>query len=189
MLVLGISGYAACGKSEAARYLRERHNFEIFEISKEIEEEAQKLGLLDNIIGYEERKRKLSEVGKRIREFYGREDIFAIKIIQKIKDGKFKRIVIDGIRSISEYETFKKEFQKIFYLIFITANDKIRYERRKLQDKYFNLTFEEFLERDKRDSKLLGLEKLEELADFIIENNSSLNDFYKKLDLIINSLL
>lgn len=189
MLIVGLSGYAASGKTEAAKYLKKKYNFEIFEFSKEVEKEAIKLNLIPRNLSLEEKKRKLSEIGKKIREFFENEEIFAIKIIKKIRDKKIEKAVVDGFRSIVEVETFKKEFKKNFYLIFIIANAKIRYERRKLQDKKFNLNFEEFLERDKNDIESLGLNKLEKIANFIIENNSSLEDFYKKIDLIINSIL
>ncbi|MFH7903219.1 MAG: AAA family ATPase, partial [Candidatus Aenigmatarchaeota archaeon] len=168
MLIIGLSGYAASGKSEAAKYLKEKYNFEIFEFSKIIEEEAIKLNLIQENLSLEEKKRKLSEVGKIIREKYGKEEIFALKIIEKIKANKIKKAVVDGIRSLNEIKAFKDEFNKNFYLIFISADAKIRYERRKSQDKNFNLSFDEFLERDKKDINTLGLDKLEEIADFII---------------------
>lgn len=188
MIVIGVSGYAASGKSEFANYLKEKYGFKVFEFSETIEEEAKKLKLLEENLSLEEKKRELSEIGKKIRENYGREDIFALKIIEKIKSEKFGKIVVSGFRNLAEVNAFKKDFGKNFYLIFIEANAKIRYERRKLQDPNFNLTFEEFLERDKRDEKELGLRDLKEVANFVVENNSSLEDFYKKIDLIINLL-
>ncbi|MEM5820787.1 MAG: AAA family ATPase [Candidatus Aenigmatarchaeota archaeon] len=189
MIILGICGYAASGKSEAAKYLKEKYYFEVFEFSEIIEEEAKKLGLISENLSLEEKKRKLSEVGKIIREKFGRKDIFAIRIIEKIKERSLERVVISGIRSLEEYFAFKNSFGKSFYLIFIEVDAKIRYQRRKLQDKNFNLSFEEFLERDKRDEKELNLKELKDLADFVIENNSSLEDFYKKIDLIVSSLI
>ena len=186
MIVIGVSGYAASGKSEFAKYLKEKYGFKVFEFSEIIEEEAKRLKLLEENLSLEEKKRKLSELGKKIREIYGREDIFALKIVEKIKSENFEKIVVSGFRNLVEVEVFKKEFGKNFYLIFIEADAKIRYERRKIQDPNFNLTFEEFLQRDKRDEKELGLRELKEVANFVIENNSSLEDFYKKIDLIIN---
>jgi len=188
MIVIGVSGYAASGKSEFAKYLKEKYRFKVFEFSETIEEEAKKLKLLEENLSLEEKKRELSEIGKKIRENYGREDIFALKIIEKIKSEKLGKIVVSGFRNLAEVNAFKKEFGKNFYLIFIEADAKIRYERRKLQDPNFNLTLEEFLERDKRDEKELGLRDLKEVANFVVENNSSLEDFYKKIDLIINLL-
>jgi len=188
MIVIGVSGYAASGKSEFANYLKEKYGFKVFEFSEIIEEEAKKLNLLEENLSLEEKKRKLSELGKKIRETYGREDIFALKIVEKIKSESLEKVVVSGFRNLIEVKVFKKEFEKNFYLIFIEANAKIRYERRKMQDPNFNLTFEEFLERDRRDEKELGLKELKEIANFVIENNSSLEDFYKKIDLIINSL-
>jgi len=188
MIVIGISGYAASGKSEFAKYLKEKYGFKIFEFSEIIEEEARKLSLLEENLNLEEKKRKLSEIGRKIREIYGREDIFALKIVEKIKSESLEKVVVSGFRNLIEVEVFKKEFGKNFYLIFIEADAKIRYERRKMQDPNFNLTFEEFLQRDKRDEKELGLKELKEVANFIVENNSSLEDFYKKIDLIISSL-
>ncbi|MEM5829932.1 MAG: AAA family ATPase [Candidatus Aenigmatarchaeota archaeon] len=189
MIILGVCGYAASGKSEVSNYLKEKYNFEVFEFSDIIEEEAKKLGLISENLNLEEKKRKLSEVGKIIREKFGRKDIFAIKIIEKIKEKNLEKVVVSGIRSLDEYFAFKNAFGKNFYLIFLDVDAKIRYERRKLQDKSFNLSFEEFLERDKRDEKELNLKELKDLSDFIIENNSSLEDLYKKIDLIISSLI
>ncbi|MEM0243183.1 MAG: AAA family ATPase [Candidatus Aenigmatarchaeota archaeon] len=189
MLIIGLSGYAASGKSEAAKYLKNKYGFETFEFSREIEEEAKKLNLIQEKLSLEEKKRRLSEIGKTIREKYGREDYFAIKIAEKIKKENIDRVTVDGFRNVIEVEVFKKEFNKNFWLIFIKSDAKIRYERRKQQDKFFNLSFEEFLKRDKEDIKNLGLDKIEENSNFIIENNSSLKDFYEKIDLIIKSLI
>jgi len=188
MIVIGVSGYAASGKSEFAKYLKEKYGFKVFEFSEIIEEEARKLKLLEENLSLEEKKRKLSELGKKIRENYGREDIFALKIVEKIKSENLEKVVVSGFRNLIEVEVFKREFGKNFYLIFIEVDAKIRYERRKIQDPNFNLSFEEFLERDKKDEKELGLKELKEVANFIVENNSSLEDFYKKIDLIIKSL-
>ncbi|MEM5815388.1 MAG: AAA family ATPase, partial [Candidatus Aenigmatarchaeota archaeon] len=159
MIIIGLSGFAASGKTEVANYLKEKYFFEILEFSKVIEEEGIKMGLIKGELSLEEKKRTLSEVGAIIRKKYNDEAIFARFLVKKIMEENIERVVVSGFRSRYEVEVFKDAFKKKFYLVWVETDVRLRYERRKLQDPDFNLSFEEFLERDENDSKRLGLDK------------------------------
>ncbi|MEM5875066.1 MAG: AAA family ATPase [Candidatus Aenigmatarchaeota archaeon] len=188
MLVIGLSGYAASGKTEVANYLKEKYNFTVLEFSQIIEEEAKKLGLIKENLGLEEKKRVLSEVGSIIRKKYNDEAVFARLLIKKIVEENKDKVVVTGFRSLNEVEVFREKFKYNFYLIWIETDVKLRYERRKAQDPDFNLSFEEFLERDKNDVIKLGLDKIKEISDIIIENNSNIEDLKKRIDNLLKSI-
>lgn len=189
MLILGLSGFAASGKTEIANYLKEKYSFTILEFSQVIEEEAKRMGLMKNNLSLEEKKRVLSEVGAIIRKKYNDEAIFAKFLVKKIMEENTERVVVTGFRSRYEVEVFKDAFKENFYLVWVETDVRLRYERRKLQDPNFNLSFEEFLERDENDSKRLGLDKIKDMANFFIENNSTLDDLKKKVDDFIDKIL
>lgn len=189
MLILGLSGFAASGKTEIANYLKEKYSFTILEFSQVIEEEAKRMGLMKDNLSLEEKKRVLSEVGAIIRKKYNDEAIFAKFLVKKIMEENIERVVVTGFRSRYEVEVFKDAFKEKFYLVWVETDVRLRYERRKLQDPNFNLSFEEFLERDENDSKRLGLDKIKDMANFFIENNSTLDDLKKKVDDFIDKIL
>ncbi|MGC9059056.1 MAG: AAA family ATPase [Candidatus Aenigmatarchaeota archaeon] len=188
MLIIGLTGYAASGKTEIANYLKNSYSFTIIEFSQIIEEEGKKLGLIKEGLSLEEKKRKLSEIGAEIRKKYNNEAIFAEFIVRKILEEKIEKAVVVGFRSLKEVETFRKAFGKNFILVFVYTDAKIRYERRKLQDPSFNYTFEEFLQRDSNDIKNLGLNKMKEASDYLIDNNSSLEDLFRNVDKMLKTI-
>lgn len=184
MLVVGVAGYAGSGKTTVANYLREKYGFRVYTFSQVVEREARKMELLKDNMRLEEKKRILSEVGGLIREKYGKKEIFAEMLVEEIKKELPERICVDGFRSKEEVETFRKNFER-FVLIFLHADPERRYERRKKDDPNMKITLEEFLERDERDKKVIGMDKMEEMADYIIDNNGSLEELYQKIDDII----
>lgn len=188
MIVIGVAGFAGSGKTTVANYLKEKYRFKVYTFSDVVEQEARKMGLLKNNASMEEKKRILSEVGGLIRKKYGKKEIFAEFLVEEIKKENPKYVCVDGFRSEEEVETFRKSFPK-FLLIFLHADPEKRYERRKAQDKDMDLSFEEFLKRDERDKKIIGMDKMEEMADIIIDNNGSLEELYRKVDEIVSRLL
>lgn len=78
---------------------------------------------------------------------------------------------------------FEAEMEKYFdYVILITADEKLRLKRKV---EYDNLSQEQFLKRN--ENQIPDTEK-EKQADFIFENNGSLEDLKKKADLLLNIL-
>ncbi len=187
MIVIGLSGYAGSGKTTVANYLKEKYGFKVYTFSDVVEREARKMGLLRDGVSLEEKKRILSEVGAKIREKYGRKSVFAEMLVEQINNGQPEKVCVDGFRSKEEVKTFRKNFPK-FLLIFLHADPKRRYERRKKDDPNMDMTLEEFLERDERDKKIIGMDKMEEMADTIIDNNGTLEELYRKIDEVVSEI-
>ncbi len=121
-------------------------------------------------------------LGKVLREQYGN-DILAKAMAKKIKNIENGFIILNGIRYWEEFEMVKNLGGKNIY---ITADSKIRWQRvnkrgEKIDDPS---SYEKFLEKEKAKTEIL-VPELGKKTDFIIENNDSIDNFYKKIDTII----
>lgn len=124
-------------------------------------------------------------LGKVLREKYGN-DILAKAMARKIKNIEQGFIILNGIRYWEEFEMLKKLGGENLY---ITADPKIRWERiNKRGEKADDLSsFDKFLEKEKAKTEIL-IPEIGKKADFLIENNRTIKDFYKKVDAIIKDI-
>ena len=187
MIVIGLAGYAGSGKTTVAEYLKHRYGFEIYTFSEVIEREALKMGLLRETQSIEEKKHALSYAGRIIRERYGRRDVFAEIIANEIAEKSLQKVCVDGFRSVEEVNLFRRRFEN-FLLLFVHAEPRVRYERRKRQDKNMRITFEEFLRRDEEDKKVIGMDKMKEMADRIIDNSNGIEKLRGQIDELMKQL-
>jgi dephospho-CoA kinase len=93
-------------------------------------------------------------------------------------------IILDGIRRAAELKLVKEMENSL--VIYITASQDLRYQRLKLRSEKvgeIGLTFEQFLkeEESKAESEI---PKLSDKADEKIENNSTKDEFKKKIEMI-----
>lgn len=98
-------------------------------------------------------------------------------------------IILDGIRRESELELVKEFGDKI--LIYITADQNLRYERLKLRSEKVGeagLTFEQFLA-EERSKAETDIPKLGKAANLKLENNASLQDFKEKIKTLSDQIL
>ena len=99
--------------------------------------------------------------------------------------GKKAVIVIDGIRGISEVETFKKEFGTDFTLVRVDAPLNLRYERIKTRGRGDDsLSIEEFKTREERENEW-GLGEAMKNADKVITNTDSRELFKEQIEEIL----
>lgn len=97
-------------------------------------------------------------------------------------------IVFDGIRREAELKLVKNMPDHI--LIYITADQKLRYERLKKRSEKVGetgLTFEQFMAEEKSPAEIL-IPGLGKKADLKIENNGSLEEFKQKIKQLQQSL-
>lgn len=98
-------------------------------------------------------------------------------------------IILDGIRRESE-STFVRSFQNNI-LIYITADQKLRYQRLKNRSEKVGetgLTFEQFLKEEQSKAEK-EIPEICKKADIKIENNKSLEEFKKRIEEIYNKFL
>lgn len=162
------------GKSTVANMLKEK-KFHVIIMGDIIREKAieKKIEMNDENLG---------KLMKDLRQKYGNE-IVAKLTLQKIKelDNDKNFIAIDGIRSYEEFEILKNlDFVK---LLAIHASSNTRFNHIRLRDRTDSpSTYEQFLQRDKREIDV-GISEAIALADEIISNNElSIQEFQNNVE-------
>jgi len=168
--VLGITGLASSGKDTVAKYLEDKYSFEWFNFSDILLDECKKNKIEPN-------KMNLSRMGDKYREEHGMGGL-AAGILKKIECCKKENIVVTGFRSPEEVDYIRNHVDD-FMLIKIKTSPEIRWERRKESDPQ---TEEEFFDRDQKDKILKGLDKVLDLTDDAILNDSTFEELYRKID-------
>ena len=98
-------------------------------------------------------------------------------------------LIITGLRQLGQLQYLRKNTKSIF--VAIETDAKIRYERMKQRGKFGEkeTTFEEFCRvEEMEESTVQRVSDCMKLADFVLENNGTLQEFDKKLDELIFSI-
>ncbi|MBI2546929.1 MAG: AAA family ATPase [Candidatus Aenigmarchaeota archaeon] len=132
-------------------------------------------------------------LGDELRQKYGTHVLAKIAVDFMKPTDKIK--VIDGIRNPGEIEFLKNMFGENFELIAVDAPQKVRFERVVKRSRLSDpKTWEEFVAVDERDQgkdqppygQQVG--KCIEMADVVLQNDGTMEDFQKKVEEIINTL-
>ncbi len=175
-MILGVTGLNASGKGEFCKYLASK-GFIVYSLSDIIREELRKEGKdisRENMIAK----------GNELRKKHGNA-VLAERALKKLEKGK--NYTIDSIRNPAEVSALKKNNE--FSLIYIEAPPiKVRFERAmKRMRESETLSFEKFKQEEEqqlnsKDSASQQLLACKALADFTINNDSTLEAFQKKID-------
>ncbi len=174
--ILAFVGMPASGKSEASAVLR-RKGIAVINMGDVIREEVVRRGL-------EPTDANTGGVGTELRETEGR-DAVARRCVPKIKEADSDFIGIDGVRSVPEVECFKEAFGDDFTLVSIDSPLEVRFARvmaRKRSDDMQDI--DALKVRDERELGW-GMGEAMEKADIVITNNSSLEEFSKKIRALV----
>lgn len=178
--VFALVAMAGAGKSFVASYLRDQRRFPVIRFGDETDRGLAKAGLSlteDNERTYRENVRK--ELGMAA---------YAIKMepyIDKVLT-QSDAVFLDGLYSWEEYLYLKKRYQDIV-LISIVSNRKIRYERLSRRDSR-PLTNEEAYKRDVSEIEQLKKAGPIAIADYVIENNGTIDELREKIDALLQQL-
>jgi len=177
MQIIGLTGAFGSGKSTAAAFFKQ-HGFRIVILSSFLEEEAvlRKLPVTREV---------LQDIGNELREKHG-SGILMKMALRNV--GSDEKIVIDGLRNLSELEELKSHGGS---LVAIVADRNVRYERLKNLKRREKLTPELFTKLDLRDlgvnEKMTGLQTAFCIAyaDYFIDSNEGLDRFREKIEVFI----
>lgn len=169
---IGLTGTNGSGKGEVAAFFQKR-GYAYVSLSDVIRDELEKNGMpitRDNLI------RK----GNQMRETQGA-DVLARIVTKKIKG----KTVVDSIRNPQEVEYLRGVDS--FILLAIDAPVEMRFERAKKRGREESAsTLQDFIAKESEEmtDRQTGqqLSNCIQLADFKIENNSTLENLYKKLE-------
>ncbi|MFC2143619.1 AAA family ATPase [Candidatus Aenigmatarchaeota archaeon] len=178
MKIIGIVGFIGAGKEVAAKYFIEKHDYSYIEYGDIFRKTAKKMGLTTS-------RSDLQKTRIICDEKHGK-DYFPEKVVKTIIKNKLERVVICGIRNPEDAIIPKKIFGKNMVLLFIEADKEKRFKRlKKRASPRDPKSKKEFEEQEKKEFKIYGLKEAENMCDFRVKNNSTVNKFYKNLEQFI----
>ena len=177
MKICAIVGYPGSGKTTAIEAIRDLGL--VVTMGDIVRNEAKRRNLepSGNIIG---------EIAKELREKEG-PGIIANKCVDLIKNKNEEVIIVDGVRSISEVNVFRKSWK--FPIIAIVVKEEERFKRlfeRGRSDDPKNI--DDLKERDKREIHF-GLKEVIKNADYKIRNDSTIQDLKNKTRKLILEII
>ena len=127
---------------------------------------------------------RLMDFAIRMRKLYGK-GVVAKMSIEKIHNEKI--VVFDGVRNWEEIEEFKKLGEVI--IVAVHSPPKVRYERLlKRARKDDTLTVEGLMKRDWEELEM-GIGNVIALADYVLVNDSTIEEFKNKAKELVKRLL
>jgi dephospho-CoA kinase len=172
-MVIGVTGLLGAGKDEVAKFFVSK-GFYSYSLSDELRAILRERGEAPQ-------RDALFRLGNELRARYGT-GYLASRVRQKLK----RPAVVTSIRNPGEVEEFRKDSD--FALLNVVAPLEMRYERllRRGREGEESLTLEEFRMKEARE--LEGSETGQQLgqvaamADFVVENDSTLEALHEKLE-------
>jgi len=175
--ILVFTGLLASGKGTAAKYFVDKYQASSFRFSTMLRDMLKRVYLPDS----RDNMQKLSQF---IRETYS-QDIMSKVIAKDAESSQNNLVVIDGARRVTDIEYLKK--LPGFVLVAIEVDQKTRYQRLVARNENpgdDKKTFEQFAydEQAEADSEIPFLMQQ---ASVKIDNNGTLEEFYKQLDKLV----
>jgi len=177
--IVAIVGMAGGGKSLACEYLEKKGYQNIHcgdVIINKLKEENKEITPHNEKI-----------MRERLRQEHGMGAVIEA-LLPKIKKASAKNnVLIDSLYSWEELLILQKHFKENLIVIGILTDRKKRYERMSKR-KIRPFTYQEALERDISEIENLTKGSVIAIADYYIFNNGNIDDYYKRLEEIINTI-
>jgi dephospho-CoA kinase len=177
-LVVGLAGMPGAGKSVVVSVAKGR-GYGVVVMGDVVREEAVRRSL-------EQSPENLGKIMLELRQKEGN-SVVAKRCIPKIEKTKEHKVIVDGVRSLSEAEEFQKHFPK-FTLIAVHSSPETRFKRlfhRQRSDDPEN--WEIFHERDTRELSV-GLGEAIAMAEYVIVNEERLEDVKEKVKEVLREV-
>ena len=177
-IILGIAGELLAGKSTASDFYIKNFNAELLKFSKLLDEILTVLDLPLNRFNEQ-------EMAICLKSLFG-DTVLSHALAELAKKSSSEFILFDGIRQPEEALILKKTLPE-FQFIYIQTSLENRYKR--MQTRFekpedSTQTFEDF-----KDSQMhkadIQISELKQLADYVVNNDSTLEDFESQLTRII----
>jgi len=182
-VVIGLIGEKGSGKGTVADYIIEKYSAVHYGTSKILRRTLEDIHVLvtrDNLT-------KLALV---LKEGYG-PSIIIDSLIQDMEKNGSNIIIADGIRMHGDVEPFRKKYGKNFFLVYVYADLKLRYERtkkRKEKDGEDKNTFQKFLEEEGRLTEV-SIHEIGKQADFMIDNGKGKKELIAQTEKMMKKIL
>lgn len=176
-VIIGIAGEIACGKDTVGKYLAEKHGAHALRFSQPLRDMLDRMSL-------EQNRENMARLSLHLRKGFG-EDIFSKVLLSEAKKSENQLVVIDGVRR--PFDIVHMETEENFFFIYVEASPETRYSRliqRRQNTDDATKTLAQF-EKDALLETETQIRDLKERADFVVNNDGSLEELQKQVDDII----
>lgn len=181
-LVIGLIGEKGAGKGTVSDHLIDKYGAIHYGTSKILRRTLEDIHLpvtRDNLV-------KLALV---LKEGYG-PTIIIDSLIQDMEKNGSDMLIADGIRMHGDVEPFRKKYGENFFLVYVTADIRVRYERtkaRKEKDDEDKTTFEQFLEEEGKLTEV-SIHEIGRQADFKLNNNGTPEELIAQVEKMVDQI-
>jgi dephospho-CoA kinase len=181
-IIIGLIGEKGSGKGTVSDHLIEKYGAIHYGTSKILRRTLEDIHVRVT-------RENLTKLALVLKEGYG-PSVIIDSLIQDMEKNGSDIIIADGIRMHGDVEPFKKKYGRNFYLVYVTADLKIRYERTKERhekDGEDKATFKQFLEEE---GKLTGvsIHEIGKQANFKLNNNGTAQELKKQVDKMLKKI-
>ena len=117
-------------------------------------------------------------------------DVLMNAMLREVEKEDSDFVIVDGIRMPGDIDPFKKEYGDDFKLIYVTTDQKIRYERSLQRGEKVgeaNATFEEFAQKEESETEKY-IAKVGKDADYMINNDGDEKELEEKIIKIMEKI-
>lgn len=176
-IIIGIAGEIACGKDTVGKYLADKYQAQPLRFSQSLRDILDRMNLPQN-------RENMARLSLYLRKGFG-EDIFSKIILAEAEKSVEDLVVVDGVRRLPDM--LHLETEKGFHFIYVEASSEIRYERliqRRQNTDDATKTQVQF-EKDALLETETQIRDLKERAEFIINNDGTLEELQKQIDEVL----
>ncbi|HET58259.1 MAG TPA: hypothetical protein ENN35_07455 [Deltaproteobacteria bacterium] len=179
MKIIGSVGKNGSGKDEVLKHIRTAYGIPFYSTGDMVREIAAREGI-------EPTRENLGAISKRYFDDMG-EGCFIRLLADRIRDEHPTAVGISGVRSLADVTVLKSVFGGDCVLVNVEVSySRLRFERLAGRGEERDPeSFEQFLEQENREEELFHIEEAQDMADFTILNNGTLDDLHEAIDHLI----
>jgi len=184
MYIIGLTGTIGAGKGAVVDYLVTHHSAQHYSVRNFLLQEISKRGL-------EPIRENMSLIANEFRKQYGSAYIIERLYQQAITQGG-RMVILESLRTVAEIELLR--ITDHCSIVAVDAPRKIRYTRIISRGSSTDsVTMEQFITEEEKemqsaDSGRQNLSACITLADIVIQNDGTLNDLHKKIEIFLGEL-
>ena len=179
-IIIGIAGEVASGKDTVGKYIAEKNLAQVLRFSQVLRDILDRMNL-------EQNHENMGKLSMHLRKAFG-EDILSKGLIVEADKSENEIVVVDGVRRFPDIMQMQASEQ--FFFAYVEASPETRYGR--LAQRHQNTDdADKTLARFEKDALLEAesqIRDLKEHADFVINNDGTLEELLKQVDDMIATI-